>query len=127
MATTYCYGRARLGELPQPDDRALDVLVDDVAETPQASTMLGRRQPGVGGDRCGVAGDHLYPGQPGVLGGGPRRGRDTRVEFDQLRGHVVAAGMRREHPDHVASLARAEADQPNRTVRALSRPSARRR
>jgi hypothetical protein len=106
--------RAQLGA---EADHAPHVVVGQVAEHPAGQHQIGRDHPGVLVGQRRVRGHHLDPRQARGLGGFPGRGRVARIDFDQAGRHVVAAGVAGQDADHVAALARAQADRVQRTWR----------
>ena len=104
-------GRARRAQRRQRVDRARDVVVGDVAEHAAGEHELGGDRAGVRTRVGRVAGHHFDS---------RRRSRARRVavhgiELDEPGAHVGGAGVAFERADQVATLTRAEADDPDRT------------
>src|SRR5689334_7775847 len=83
----------------QVRDGASDVLVADVSEHTTHECEVDRYDGCVDGWQGGVGREYLDIGQAGHRDRTPCRVGVVRVEFDQQRPHVLAAGMRGERSD----------------------------
>lgn len=117
-------GSAGLAQLTAAGDGVLDVSVGDVAEDAADEDEIRRGHVLVPVDQGGVTSHHVHVLQAGPAGLSCGGCSVARIQLDELRPNIVAAGVLGQNVQKIAALPGAKADHPQITFRGTRQGSA---